>query len=174
MLTVFLQLYVRRKYFFPPSRVSDYYAAVVGQVRAESQAEAHANMLHLNLLTEDEQDVLRWGRNATGTSPKRFNQGGPSREVYRAATAVECLVSSIPVALLTTSYCSTHISLLVSAAISFAFCRLGTFILQIQGGSMCSCKPWAWQNKVTQMQSPARRKCDNTQQDNNVKVLAWI
>ena len=92
-LSLSLQLYVRRKFFYPPSRVADYYAAVVAQVRAEAQAEAYTALVNGAFLEADEKDVLRWGRNATGTSPKRLSQGGFNKEVYRAATAVECLVS---------------------------------------------------------------------------------
>ena len=43
-------------------------------------------------LTDDERDVLRWGRNAKVTVPKRFGSAGPHADKYRAATAVECLV----------------------------------------------------------------------------------
>lgn len=87
-----MQLYVRRRNFHPPTRVSDYYAVVVSQVRAEAQAEAYRTLESGTFLTLEERDVLRWGRNATGTSPKRLSQGGMTREIYRAATAIECLV----------------------------------------------------------------------------------
>ena len=90
---VWMQLYVRRRNFYPPSRVSEYYAVVVSQVRAEAQAESFRALEGGTFLTQDEKDVLRWGRNATGTSPKRLSQGGMTREIYRAATAIECLVS---------------------------------------------------------------------------------
>lgn len=36
--------------------------------------------------------MLRWGTNATGTMPKRTTTGALSREAYREATALECLV----------------------------------------------------------------------------------
>lgn len=75
--------------------MSDYYSAVVETVRAEAQAEAYKLLLGGDFLTETEQDVLRWGRNATGTSPKRMSQNALSKEIYRSATAVECLVSKI-------------------------------------------------------------------------------
>jgi 23S rRNA maturation mini-RNase III len=44
-------------------------------------------------LTNDERDVLRWGRNAKVSVPKRFT-AVKNGEVYRKATAIECLVSS--------------------------------------------------------------------------------
>jgi ribonuclease-3 family protein len=87
-----MQLYIRRKNFYPPSRVSDYYAIVVSQVRAEAQSAAYRTLDSGDFLTDEERDVLRWGRNATGTSPKRVSQGGMTKEIYREATAIECLV----------------------------------------------------------------------------------
>jgi 23S rRNA maturation mini-RNase III len=68
----------------------DYYASVVAQVRAEAQAEGCNALLEGAFLTDAERVVLKWGRNASGTLPKRLD--GMRRDVYRAATAVECLV----------------------------------------------------------------------------------
>jgi ribonuclease-3 family protein len=80
--------------------VSDYYAIVVSQVRAEAQSVAYKTLDSGDFLTDEERDVLRWGRNATGTSPKRVSQGGMTREIYREATAIECLVRIVILALL--------------------------------------------------------------------------
>lgn len=87
-----MQLYIRRSNFYPPSRVSDYYAVVVSQVRAEAQSAAYKTLYTGDFLTSEERDILRWGRNATGTSPKRLSQGGMTKQIYREATAIECLV----------------------------------------------------------------------------------
>lgn len=84
---------MRRKYFDPPKRLSSYYQKVVDNVRAESQAEACMHLEKSDFLSEDELSILRWGKNATGILPKRFSQGSNSREIYRSATAIECLVS---------------------------------------------------------------------------------
>jgi len=88
-----LQLYVRRKFFNPPTRLSSYYKKVVDNVRAESQAEACMLLENSKFLSDEELNILRWGKNATGILPKRFNHGSGSREIYRNATAIECLVS---------------------------------------------------------------------------------
>jgi len=101
-----MQLYIRRKNFYPPSRVSDYYAVVVSQVRAEAQSAAYKTLDTSDFLTSEERDVLRWGRNATGTSPKRLSQGGMTKQIYREATAVECLVS-FPVSPIPSTYFPT-------------------------------------------------------------------
>ena len=50
IVTLFLcvQLYVRRHYFFPPSRITQYYEDVTSQVRAETQvglARLHASVI---------------------------------------------------------------------------------------------------------------------------------
>lgn len=90
----FPQLYARRAHFFPPARVTAYYDAVTATVRAEAQAAALETLLAGPLLTPEETDVVRWGRNAKVTVPKRFGAaaGGPHADVYRAATALEALV----------------------------------------------------------------------------------
>jgi ribonuclease-3 family protein len=79
------ELYVRRSYFAPPKRIDAYHRQVVAQVRAESQAN-HLRLL-LPHLTEQEQDVVRRGRNAAAGRPKRLDP-----EVYQQATSLEVLV----------------------------------------------------------------------------------
>ena len=43
-------------------------------------------------ISEEEREVLRWGRNAKVTVPQRFKASGKHGETYKHATAVECLV----------------------------------------------------------------------------------
>lgn len=43
-------------------------------------------------LTQEERDVLAWGKNAKVTVPKRFKEVGKNSGIYKCATAVECLV----------------------------------------------------------------------------------
>jgi len=61
-------------------------------VRAEAQSAAFKHLIETNFLTKEELEVLRWGKNASGSLPKRLNKSKPSREIYREATAIECLV----------------------------------------------------------------------------------
>ncbi|PSC72418.1 ribonuclease III [Micractinium conductrix] len=84
------ELYARRRFFFPPSAKGAYFSEVVQHVRAETQEALCKQLLASGWLNEEEQDVLRWGRNATGVTPKRLDSG-LKRETYRAATAIECL-----------------------------------------------------------------------------------
>ena len=46
------------------------------------------------ILSPEEHDVIRWGGNAKITIPKRFSQSGKHAQTYRAATSIECLVST--------------------------------------------------------------------------------
>ena len=85
------ELYARRRFFAPPTSMTAYYASVVASVRAEAQGAAYAALVAGAFLTPEERDVLRWGRNATGTTPKRMGRAAVTRETYREATAVECL-----------------------------------------------------------------------------------
>lgn len=45
------------------------------------------------VLSEEEKGVVQWGKNAKITIPRRFGSNGPHAKTYRAATAIECLVS---------------------------------------------------------------------------------
>lgn len=136
------ELYARRAHFSPPKRLTALYDLVTASVRAEAQA-AFAEALEAGgFLSDEEKDVLRWGKNAKVTVPKRFvggkekdrgprggggkgkwgsnnnnnNKGnvssaaaeaaanksvavsGPHANVYRSATALECLVGYLYVA----------------------------------------------------------------------------
>lgn len=79
------ELYIRSCYLLPPQRLQAYHQQVVGQVRAESQAETLRSLIpHLNT---KELDILRRGRNACSKSPKRL-----SPEIYQQATSLETLI----------------------------------------------------------------------------------
>ncbi len=75
------ELYARRRCFHPPKSAAKYREAVVQMVRAEAQSAACAKLSASGILTEVEAEVLRWGKNAPGTLPKRLE-----RAVYRDAT----------------------------------------------------------------------------------------
>ena len=79
------ELYIRSFYLMPPKRLNAYHQEVVTQVRAETQAE-HLRLLEPHL-TPAELEILRRGRNATKTGPKRL-----SPAIYQQATSLETLV----------------------------------------------------------------------------------
>lgn len=79
------ELYIRRYYLNPPKRIQAYHQQVVSQVRAETQA-CHLNQL-LPFLTPTELDLLKRGRNAAASHPKRIDP-----ETYQRATSLETLI----------------------------------------------------------------------------------
>ena len=79
------ELYVRTKFLMPPKRMADYHSQVVTQVRAESQA-VHLSVL-LPYLVDSEKEILRRGRNACVSKPRRL-----SRHTYQQATGLEALI----------------------------------------------------------------------------------
>lgn len=79
------ELYVRTCYLLPPKRLGDYHHQVVAQVRAEAQA-AQVRSLEPHL-TAPELEILRRGRNAATSSPKRLDP-----KIYQQATSLETLL----------------------------------------------------------------------------------
>lgn len=79
------ELYIRSRYLLPPKRLQSYHHRVVAQVRAESQAE-HLRSLQ-SLLTHEELEILRRGRNAASGRSKRVDP-----EIYQQATSLEALM----------------------------------------------------------------------------------
>lgn len=79
------ELYVRLHFLMPPKRLNLYHNQVVEWVRAEHQSQL-LQVLE-SLLTPDELDWVRRGRNSTSKSPRRINL-----ETYQRATGFESLI----------------------------------------------------------------------------------
>ena len=79
------ELYIRRYYLIPPKRIHAYHHQVVSQVRAETQAH-HLDQL-IPFLTPTELDLLKRGRNAANSRPKRIDP-----DTYQRATSLETLI----------------------------------------------------------------------------------
>jgi ribonuclease-3 family protein len=79
------EVYVRASLLLPPRRIADYHQQVVSQVRAESQA-LFLQSLEADL-TEQEQEIVRRGRNAAGPGPRRL-----APTLYQQATGLETLL----------------------------------------------------------------------------------
>jgi ribonuclease III family protein len=79
------ELHVRTRFLMPPKRMASYHSQVVTQVRAESQAIHLASLLPN--LTDAEKEILRRGRNACVTKPRRLD-----RQTYQQATGLETLI----------------------------------------------------------------------------------
>ena len=66
---------------------------VNGAARAEYQAAALAAATRAGVLHEDEESVVRWGRNASVKVPSRLMARGiEGPKIYKSATALECLI----------------------------------------------------------------------------------
>ncbi len=79
------ELYVRLHFLMPPKRLKSYHGLVVEWVRAEHQSQQLRSLEPL--LTLDELDLVRRGRNATTKSPRRVDL-----ETYQRATGFEALI----------------------------------------------------------------------------------
>ena len=79
------ELYIRSLFLLPPKRIADYHNRVVTQVKAEAQA---FHLQHLEpYLTDDEKEIVRRGRNAVTSKPKRL-----SASIYQRASSLETLI----------------------------------------------------------------------------------
>ena len=71
---------------------------VNGAARAEYQAAALAAATRAGVLRNDEEGVVRWGRNASVKVPSRLlARGADGPRIYKAATALECLIGHLHV-----------------------------------------------------------------------------
>jgi ribonuclease-3 family protein len=79
------EVHVRQQLLFPPCRSEVYHQRVVRRVRGSAQAETL--VILLPHLTEQELEIVRWGRNGCGRSPKHL-----SPQQYQQASGFETLV----------------------------------------------------------------------------------
>ncbi|MEM8610560.1 MAG: ribonuclease III domain-containing protein [Cyanobacteria bacterium P01_H01_bin.105] len=79
------ELYVRMRFLWPAQRIQGFHQQVVGQVKAEQQADYLDQLMPY--LKDAELDIVRRGRNATSKAPRRL-----SAKIYRQATAFETLI----------------------------------------------------------------------------------
>jgi ribonuclease-3 family protein len=89
------ELYMRQSFFTPRVRQEDFNRIVKSATCAEAQAHCYQRLIADEFLTPTERQVLKWGRNAVVKSagcPRRLRSTQEGCALYRAATAVECLV----------------------------------------------------------------------------------
>jgi ribonuclease-3 family protein len=77
------EMQMRLHYLLPPRTAKQYHQLVVSQVRAEQQA----RLLEKLDLTDLESDLVRRGRNAAGSTPRKVNP-----KIYQSATGFETLI----------------------------------------------------------------------------------
>ncbi|MEI6064997.1 MAG: ribonuclease III domain-containing protein [Pseudanabaena sp. ELA748] len=77
------EMQMRLHYLLPPRTAKQYHQLVVSQVRAEQQA----NLLEKLDLTDFECDLVKRGRNAAGSAPRKVDP-----RIYQRATGFETLI----------------------------------------------------------------------------------
>ena len=77
------EVQMRLHYLLPPRTAKQYHQLVVSQVRAEQQAK----LLEKLDLTDFESDLVRRGRNAAGSAPRKVDPN-----IYQKATGFEVLI----------------------------------------------------------------------------------
>ncbi|KAL3526644.1 hypothetical protein ACH5RR_011300 [Cinchona calisaya] len=84
------ELYARRHFLFPPLSIEDYNDRVMAVVRCEAQDAMLQKLVDDNILSEQERDVLRWGKNVGSAKTKTKKRAGVA--VYNRASSLETLV----------------------------------------------------------------------------------
>ncbi|CAL5199996.1 unnamed protein product [Lathyrus oleraceus] len=84
------ELYARRHFLFPPLSIEEYNDRVTAVVRCEAQDALLQKLLHSNFLSDQERDVLRWGKNIVSSKTKTKKRAGSV--VYNRASSLETLV----------------------------------------------------------------------------------
>lgn len=84
------ELYARRHFFFPPLSINDYNKRVMDVVKCESQDLLLNKLLGEEFLTQEERDILRWGRNIVSSKTRTRKRAGIA--VYNRASSLETLI----------------------------------------------------------------------------------
>lgn len=84
------ELYARRHFLFPPLSIEEYNDRVMAVVRCEAQDALLQKLLNSDFLSDQERDVLRWGKNIISSKTKTKRRAGAA--VYNRASSLETLV----------------------------------------------------------------------------------
>ncbi|XP_027341363.1 uncharacterized protein LOC113854534 [Abrus precatorius] len=84
------ELYARRHFLFPPLSIDEYNDRVMAVVRCEAQDALLQKLLDTDFLSDQERDVLRWGKNIGSSKTKTKKRAGAA--VYSRASSLETLV----------------------------------------------------------------------------------
>ncbi|KAJ3701415.1 hypothetical protein LUZ61_005120 [Rhynchospora tenuis] len=84
------ELYARRHFLYPPLSINEYNERVMKVVRCESQDILLKKLLKEDYLTDEERDVLRWGKNIMTNKSKTRKRAGAA--VYSRASSLETLI----------------------------------------------------------------------------------
>ncbi|KAG8380087.1 hypothetical protein BUALT_Bualt07G0157200 [Buddleja alternifolia] len=84
------ELYARRHFLFPPLNIEEYNDRVMAVVRCEAQDAMLQKLMSDNFLSQEERDVLRWGKNIGSSKTRTKKRAGVA--VYNRASSLETLV----------------------------------------------------------------------------------
>ncbi|KAH7420722.1 hypothetical protein KP509_13G019200 [Ceratopteris richardii] len=84
------ELYVRVHFLSPPQSIDKYNTSVMGVVCCEAQDNLLQTLLKDQFLTEEEKDIVRWGKNVQTNHKKATRRAGAA--VYSRASSLETLI----------------------------------------------------------------------------------
>ncbi|XP_021294291.1 uncharacterized protein LOC110424113 [Herrania umbratica] len=84
------ELYTRRHFLFPPLSIEEYNDRVTSVVRCEAQDALLQELLNDSFLSNDERNVLRWGKNISSSKTRTKKRAGAA--VYNRASSLETLI----------------------------------------------------------------------------------
>ncbi|XP_004297020.1 PREDICTED: uncharacterized protein LOC101314843 isoform X2 [Fragaria vesca subsp. vesca] len=87
------ELYARRHFLFPPLSIEEYNDRVMAVVRCEAQDALLQKLMKDNFLTEEERNVLRWGKNISSAKTRTKKRAGAA--VYNRASSLETLIGHL-------------------------------------------------------------------------------
>ncbi|XP_078439143.1 uncharacterized protein LOC144709461 [Wolffia australiana] len=84
------ELYARRHFLYPPKSIDVYNERVMAIVRCEAQDALLKKLMSDDFLTEEERDILRWGKNVVSGKTRTKKRAGV--QVYSRASSLETLI----------------------------------------------------------------------------------
>lgn len=84
------EFYARRHFLYPPKSIDVYNERVMAIVRCEAQDALLKKLTSEDYLTEEERDILRWGKNVASGKTKTKKRAGV--QVYSRASSLETLI----------------------------------------------------------------------------------
>ncbi|KAK9734520.1 hypothetical protein RND81_04G145200 [Saponaria officinalis] len=84
------ELYARRHFLAPALNIEEFNDRVMAVVRCEAQDALLQKLLNENFLSNEERDVLRWGKNITSAKTRTTKRAGIA--VYNRASSLETLI----------------------------------------------------------------------------------
>ncbi|XP_010106661.2 uncharacterized protein LOC21388033 [Morus notabilis] len=84
------ELYARRHFLFPPLSIEEYNVRVTAVVCCEAQDALLQKLISDNYLSEQERNILRWGKNIGSAKTRTKKRAGTA--VYNRASSLETLI----------------------------------------------------------------------------------